>query len=230
MSHSRYGRADHGPGQAASTMTSAPRSSSALRSSLTRGSRVCRKILICAVLLILSAAPSNSEEGRPWLPTAPHLHKLSTKAEVGAYQLRVPEGYVLRTQSGPGGSMAHAWVGSPRSDGTRPYVMLTMGAPAPGETNPYTLTQVLAKFLAGIERRRKHWRQSNAEEGTIHGVQFVRAYWHGTDIETGRPMHGFNYVAMDGDKVIQLSSQDVEPSHRGALELAETAVLTFKKR
>src|SRR3990172_700233 len=155
MSHSRYGRADHGPGQAASAMTSAPRSSSALRSSLTRGSRVCRKILICAVLLILSAAPSNSEEGRPWLPTAPHLHKLSTKAEVGAYQLRVPEGYVLRTQSGPGGSMAHAWVGSPRSDGTRPYVMLTMGAPAPGETNPYTLTQVLAKFLAGIERRRK---------------------------------------------------------------------------
>jgi hypothetical protein len=42
-------------------------------------------------------------------------------------------------------------------------------------------------------------------------------------------MHGFNYVAMDGDKVIQLSSQDVAPHHRGALELAETAVLTFKK-
>jgi len=191
---------------------------------------VCRNILICAVLLIVSGVPANSQEGRPWLPTVPHLQKLPTNAEVGAYHLRVPEGYVLRNQPGPGGSMAHAWFGSTRSDGTRPYVMLTIGGPPPGEGNPYTLAQVLAKFLAGIERRRKHWSQSNSEEGTINGVKFVRAYWHGTDIETRRPMHGFNYVAMDGDKVIQLSSQDVEPHHRGALELAETAVLTFKKR
>lgn len=201
-----------------------------LRSSLRGGSRVHRTILICAALLIVSTAPSNSEEGRPWLPTPPHLQKLSTKAELGAYQLRVPEGYVLRTQPGPGGAMAHAWVGSPRSDGTRPYVMLTIAAPPPGETNRYTRAQALAKFLEGIEKRRKHWKQSKAEEGTISGVRFVRAYWHGTEIETGRPMHGFNYVAMDGDTVIQLSSQDVEPHHRGALELAETAVLTFKKR
>jgi hypothetical protein len=107
--------------------------------------------------------------------------------------------------------------------------MLIIAAPPPGEGNPYTLDQVLAKLLAGIERRRKNWKQSKTEQGTINSVKFARAYWQGTDIETGRPMHGFNYVAMDGDKVIQLSSQDVAPHHRGALELAETAVLTFKK-
>jgi hypothetical protein len=64
----------------------------------------------------------------------------------------------------------------------------------------------------------------------VNGIEFLRARWSGTDKATERKMHGFIYVAVVGQQIIQLSSQDVEPHHGAALPVAEAAVQTFRKQ
>lgn len=164
-----------------------------------------------------------------WSPNKAMIGQLAPASIIGAYKLQPPKGYVLQTLSGPGGATAQSWAGTLRPDGTRPFLMLTIFTPPTGEENKYTLAQVAAKMLGGIERRRKNWKQSPSENGTINGLTFVRTYWRGTDTVTGLAMHGFSYVAQDGKGFLQLSSQDVEPYTKTSLLLTEAAALTFRK-
>ncbi|MCI0662997.1 MAG: hypothetical protein L0220_18165 [Acidobacteria bacterium] len=107
--------------------------------------------------------------------------------------------------------------------------MLTIASPPKEELDKLTLQQSLSTFLAGIEKRQKNWKQNKVEEGSIGGIKFIRSYWEGVDPKSGHSLHGFNYVAIDGEKVINLSSQDIDPFYKESLPLTESAVLTFKK-
>jgi hypothetical protein len=109
-------------------------------------------------------------------------------------------------------------------------IMLVFLTPPAGEENKYTLDQVSAKMLAGVQRNRINWKQSPSETGTVNGITFLRTYWRGDDAATGLPMRGISYVAQEGKGFLQLASQDVEPYAKTSLLLAETSVLTLKRQ
>ena len=165
----------------------------------------------------------------PWTPDATIVQRLAPVVTTGPYQIQPPQRYVLQTRPGPSGSISQAWVGPAREDGTRCYIMLvTMTPPADGTTT-YTLDQVAAKMLAGIQKRRTDWKQTTPETGTVNGMTFVRTYWRGKEATSGVPMYGFSYVAQDGKGFVQLSSQDVEAYWKDTMPSAEASVLTFRK-
>ena len=144
------------------------------------------------------------------------------------FSIRPPKGYELVEQSGPDGMKAYAWKGALRSDNTSPYVMVgVIKAPAV-ETNMPPLNLVLAKFLSGIERRRKNWQQGPVQRDTVGGLSILRSQWSGTEPSTNWKMHGFVWVAVTGCCIFEISSQDVEPHQERALKLAEASALTFK--
>lgn len=186
---------------------------------------------IAAILqVVASACLAAPAAVAAWSSDKALSSQLAPTTTVGKYQIQPPQGYTLQTQPGPVGTSANEWVGPTRADGTRPYLMLLFFAPPLGEVNKYTLKQVCAKMLAGVERKRKDWKQSSIEQGNVNGITFMRAYWHGTDIASGQPMSGFSYVARDGNTYLQLSSQDFTQYKKVALPLAEASALTFKKK
>ena len=164
-----------------------------------------------------------------WSPDKALAGQLAAPTVAGAYQIQPPKGYVMQTGTPPGGT-AQAWVGAPRADGTRPYIMLAVMIPPADEKIVHTLDQVFAGVLAGVQKRRKDWKQTPSATGTVNGLTFVRTYWQGTDTATGLAMRGFSYAAQDGKRFVLLSSQDMEPYTKTALLLAEASALTFRKR
>ena len=187
------------------------------------------KVVVSALLSVALLSAAGAAPKVTWFANKALIGQLAPANVTGPYQIQPPKGYTLHSQPGPGGSMAQAWVGTSRADGTRPYIMLGIVTPPVGEAGKYTLSQVSAKLLAGVQRRRKEWTQKPVEMGTVNGITFVRTYWRGVDTETGLTMHGFSYVAQDGNVFLQLSSQDVEPYYKTALALTEASALTFKK-
>lgn len=192
------------------------------------------RLPLVATLACIVLAPALEASAQPaadtWRPSQELLARLADPDPVGPYQLRPPIGYPPQEREGPSGSRSRAWVGSPRSDRTRPYVMVTLAVPPPGEATASTLEELLGRMLTSVRQRRQNWTESRPESGTLGGIPFVRAYWQGTDAATRQRMHGFNYVALDGGTIINISSQDVAPHIREALALAEAAVLTFTRR
>ena len=184
-------------------------------------------------LIVVSSALLSAAWAAPkdlsWQPNKALLNQLAPVTAAGQYRIQPPKGYVLQTRPGPSGSAAQAWVGAPRTDGTRSYIMLTTLVPPAGEETKYTLSQVSDKLLAGVQGRRKDWKQAPSESGTVNGMTFVRTYWRATDTATGAAMHGFSYVGQDGKGFVQISSQDVEPHSKTTLQLTEASALTFKK-
>lgn len=185
---------------------------------------------VLALATLSSAQAKKGETLRAWIPDASLLGHLAPEVSILAFRIRPPQGYTLVQQSGPGGAQIVAWKGAVRPDGTAPYVMVAIAAPPPGERNTYTLEEVLDEFLAGVQRRRQNWTRTVSEHGQVNGLTFVRARWSGTEPTNQLKMHGFSYVTLHGQTVIQISSQDAEPHPEAALRLAEAAALTFQKR
>jgi hypothetical protein len=178
------------------------------------------------------AKTSSIPEPPRWLPEKTLLPKLSTEIEIEGYALRVPQGYTLRTPPSPAGSILYALTGLERTDASRPHVGFVI-VPIPlKESSEYTREKMLTGLLAGIEKRRRNWKQGKVEEGNINGMKFIRAYCEGEESVPGirYKMHGLTYMAIDGDKIIGFLSQDVEAHYKEALPLAETAIFTFKKQ
>jgi len=191
---------------------------------------ICGLPLIFLLVLIANIGVSGKQANSQWAPKNDLLPKLTKEETVDRYKIRIPENYTVHTRTGdPKVISGNIWVGEKRADGIRPYLMLTIASPPKEEMDKLTLQQSLTTFLAVIEKKQKNWKQIKTEEGLIGGIKFIRSYWEGIDPKSGRPLHGFNYVAIDGERVINLSSQDTDPYHKETLLLTESAVLTFKK-
>lgn len=132
----------------------------------------------------------------------------------------------MEAHDGPDGSKAFAWTSTPRADGTRPMLMLAT-APIPSNDKS-TLDQVAKKLVGGIRARRTKFHEDAPQHGSIGGLKFVLIRWSGI-AENGMKTRGFNYVAIDGSRLVELWSQDVLPGGEGALKLAEASILTCKK-
>ncbi len=193
-----------------------------------------RRIIPIVLLISFSAFPPSAITTQDpsklpdWKPNQLHLDRLDAARSVDEFLIRPPKGYIAATRIGPFGSEATGWAGPPRGNGTRPQVMLLWAKLPPEELKKYSLEQMLDELVAGLALERENWQRTPPEKGMINGVVFVRTRWSGKDRSLNHKLHGFVYVALLGEKVVQLSSQDVEPHHQEALELAESSALTFK--
>jgi hypothetical protein len=168
---------------------------------------------------------------KSWKPDPALLGDLGEEVEVGDYRIRPPRDYrrlpAVSAQGRPGDSV-YIWLGPARADGAVPRLRVLLLTPPPGEADN-DLEDILDKFLKGAREHWRAWIQESVEAGRVNGLKFVRTRWSGISIATGQPTRGFIYLARDGETVIQISSQDVEPDHEQPLRLAETAALTFRK-
>lgn len=183
----------------------------------------------CIVPPQFSLAAQEDTKLPKWNAAEPLLSQLEADHAIDKFTIRTPKGYSPQTRPGPHGSIATAWAGPPRADGTRPQVMvLTVRLPLE-ELQKYNLAQALDELVSSLRARRRNWTQTATEKGLINDLVFVRTRWKAEDLSSGLKMHGFVYVAFIDDMLVQLSSQDVEPHHEAALKLAEASILTFKK-
>lgn len=187
-------------------------------------------LMVASILLTGAFASYQNDKAPNWEPNKTLVDRLGAPVDVEEFQLRVPKQFQPTNQPGPDGSNVIAWVGDERSDGTRPYVMVTTVKLNSEQQSKLSLEQALDIFLTSIEKRRKDWNRTSAERGKVNGMTFVRARWSGMEITTEKKMRGFNYVTIDNGKLVQISSQDVEPHDKEALEIAEAAALTFLKK
>src|SRR5262245_5166161 len=180
--------------------------------------------------LIANIGVPGKQADSQWAPKTDQLPKLTKEETIDRYKIKIPGNFTVHTRTGDQKIISgNIWVGEKRADGVRPYLMLTIASPPKEELDKLTLQQSLSTFLAVLEKKQKNWKQNKVEEGVIGGIKFIRSYWEGTEPKSGRPLHGFNYVAIDGERVINLSSQDTDPFYKESLLLTESAVLTFKK-
>lgn len=185
--------------------------------------------LFPALLLSAIHAAPQAKKLPEWKSPVAWSTKLAPARKFNFGEIRAPQGYSLQQKPAPGGQ-GYAWVGREGADGTRPYLML-LGLTLPErEAKQYTAEKALNTFLQGIKARHENWSRSAAERGTINGTPFIRARWSGTHREAGVGMQGFVYVAKNGRSLIQMSSQQTQPDDFQALNLAEAAALTFKKK
>jgi hypothetical protein len=193
-----------------------------------------RNKVFCLVLLCLLglSAPAYQKDpaSSPWTPDKTLANKLDSSADVDDFQIRLPASYLPKVQPGIPGSLITAWVGAGRSDGTKPYILVTIQAVQGEDVSKITPEMALKVFLQPLEKKWKNWTGTAPEKGGINDLPFVRVRWRGVNPTTGQVTHGFSYVTVKSGKVVQISSQDVEPHHKEGLELAETAALTFKRR
>ena len=176
---------------------------------------------LLALLPILSAAQGS------WTPSPAMLPKLATYQKVEGYSIRPPKGYTGQQQN-QGPAVGQAWVSQPRPDGVRSWIMVVVGKKPPTGKMP-DLKVVARTFAAATKNLRTDWKMTEPELGKLGGIAFARIRWTGTEPNTKMKMRGFIFAAIDGDKVIQISSQDVEPGAEKPLALAEASALTFKK-
>ncbi|MCI0665140.1 MAG: hypothetical protein L0220_29090 [Acidobacteria bacterium] len=189
------------------------------------------KLIPCLTLVLIGAFASRQNDKRPdWAPDKALADKLGALVDVEEFQLRVPKQYQPISQPGPAGSNVIAWVGTERSDGTRPYIMVGTVRLNPEQRLKLSSEQALDMFLTSIEKRRKDWNRTPAERGKVNEIPFVRAQWSGTEVTSEKKMRGFCYVTIDNRKLVQISSQDVEPHDKETLLITEAAALTFVKK
>lgn len=178
------------------------------------------------------ATESESETAKPpglasWLPESSMESLLAAPEILEGVSIRPPTGYEGMIPPGaPPGVFVKGWRGEARPDNTSPSIQLNIFSPPATVTLPDADT-AMRKMLNGIKRNRNNWTESEVTRGTIQGIEFLRATWSGESKQGGVPMRGVMYVTMQDDKVIQMSSQDVEPFAEETLKLAESSLRTF---
>ncbi len=191
-------------------------------------------LFVCCVILMSLAAIKTNGQDKPalprWIPDKLLAKRLGTVVKIEKYTLQPPKDYHFLHKNGPEGAKMFAWVSDERKDGTKATLLLNLVAPPVGEATKYALDQLADKLLGGVKRRRTNWHQEKTEIGLVNGLTFARINWTGTEPIHDLKMKGFNYVAIDGDTIIQLSSQDILSEANQALPIAEAAILTLKKQ
>lgn len=164
-----------------------------------------------------------------WSADPMMLADLRAEVHLPGFCIRPPGNYKFTQRPGPAGATAFVWRGAARSDGTAPFLRVVITTHPPvGQPMP-TVETPLGRLLEGARRPRDEWQQTSTEIGQVSGLTFGRVRWSGIEPAMGARTHGFIYVAVEGRRTIELSSQDVEPHHETALKVAEASALTFRK-
>jgi hypothetical protein len=151
-------------------------------------------------------------------------------------RLQLPAGYRLEGEAVPQpGMKTLAFATSPRKDGTRGLIQVTlldMKQGPPGEA--VTLEKFAEAMIGGVRRRRTDWRESGSSS-TIAGVPGKRIEWSGSSEASPErpadrppaPMRGVMFVGIKEDLGFVLHTQDFATFADQALPLGEKALQTF---
>jgi hypothetical protein len=169
-----------------------------------------------------------------WKADPAAVKRLGSVVDFEGYSIQIPKGFQkLQSPAGSGSMRLAGWIGSERRDKTRPSLTISVVTPPSSEVEKIKampLEQLSNQLIQSVKRKRANWKQDAPEKSTINGIEFVRINWSGTHIDVDREMRGFSYFARDGDKVLQISSQDIVPDGEKDLPITEAAILSFKKR
>ncbi len=168
-----------------------------------------------------------------WHPDRGDLERLASPFELPGFEIRPPDGFrLIKSDLVPGGTTL--WTGPFRDDETYAHFMVIITTLSEKHSKR-PLEVLLKEVMAPIQQRRQKWTKTAPERGRVNGLTFVRARWRGVATSvarkglSGRQMHGFVYLAVDGQKAIQIMCQDVEPDHAESLRTCEAAALTIRK-
>jgi hypothetical protein len=164
-----------------------------------------------------------------WEPDRALLGQLAPEATFPDFRLRPPQGYQPARQT-QGTNEGYLWAGPPHPDGTRPVLIVGVHKPPSPQAPMPTLEQALQAGVDSVRQRRQQFSSMPPERGAINGLPFLRARFTGVEPRIGKRVTGAVYVSVDGRRIFQLNTQDVEPYHQATAPLRESSLLTFKKR
>ena len=195
-------------------------------------SKVIRSLSIFSLLLSFVAAGNAQkapakETTATWKNDASAATKLGPAEKVDGFLIDPPKGYLRVVPPGPEDTKFTGWVSDSRADGTRAQLVVMTFTPS-GEVHQADLEPGLKALIDNMQAGRRDRKQGAYEHGSINGLPFVRTRWEAFDTTVGRTIFAFNYLTFVRGTVVQISSQDVEPYQKSALELAEASVLTFR--
>lgn len=173
-----------------------------------------------------------------WKPDPKLVNDLAEETTAGNYNLRLPEGYTelprppAMNSPSLAGFDSHFYSINRRSDGTAATIAFIVATPPTGTREKLTLDDALKGTL---QEKESHWQdftKSSVQDGRINGIAFERVYFKG--IVSGkagtRPAHGFVYVAIDGNSILNFQAEDVEPYNDETIVDAQASVLTLRKQ
>ncbi len=171
-------------------------------------------------------------QGAVWTANPQLVNQLAPEVPVQAYRIRPPKGYNMRLQNAPNQSHGFSWQGPMRPDTSAGNLSLLILNIPPQERLGLTVDRFLGDFSRGMLMPLKATVPDIAvgpsEYGQVNGMTFLRARITGSNKVQNFKVHGFVYVALDGDKGIALAALERE-ANRQALDVSEAAALTFKK-
>jgi hypothetical protein len=162
-----------------------------------------------------------------WKPDAEFASKLSSRTQCCGFTIQPPVGYTRRNVA-QGRQELVGWQGPSRDNGTRSSFSIAVATPPPNEELP-SLDIAILKLIQNIKNRRSDWQESGPSYGQIGGIDFVKKTWSGIDLQQDVKLAGVIYVALVDGKVVQLSTQDLDPQPDDGMKLAEASIRTFGK-
>ncbi len=192
-------------------------------------------VIMFAVLVLLAArfsTESLAASGLPsWRPPAKMLNQLETEMWMGEYAMRPPAGSILQklrvSPPRSGFTRMWAWTGPRREDGSIAGLVVKVVSL---KTEPASLDRAVRDELAALKMRKKGRSPTPTEYGRINGLAFAVTRWTGTNDLRGLDIAGFTYVAVDGNSLITISSEDAVGYDVQTLPITEASARTFRRR
>ena len=173
-----------------------------------------------------------------WKPDPKLLNNLAEDTTAGRFNLRLPEGYTELPR--PSAMNApnlvnfdtHFYSSSRRSDGTAPTIALIIATAPSDKVQTLTLDDAMKGTLEQKKSQWQNFTQSPAQDGNIGGIAFKRVYFKGlvSGAAGTRMAHGFAYVAIDGNSILNFQAEDVEPYNDETISVAQASILTIHKK
>ena len=193
--------------------------------------KFCRSAFLVALFCMTSPVVAQEESKTTSLPdwkaTAEMSAQLDPEVEIGAYRIRVPAKYELKTKRDDSGFKLWTWAGARRADRSAGAFAVTL-TKIPSTERLETAKFYLNLDMRNVRKARDRLEESKPELGDINGLTFARIKWTGYQKGTKLKMSGFSYVAVDDRSVITLLSQDYK-GHEEDLSRAEAAAGTLRK-
>lgn len=182
-----------------------------------------RLFLAAAVPAMLGAGAVQAAPS--WTSSPALTTRLAPVASEGGFQVRPPVGY-----TGPHKSSDQVvicrWNGPVQPDG---HVMFLTFASLvqPPQMPKRALPQAFAGMMGVYSNHYTELKVTPTQLGVVRGILFCRCYWSGTDKETGRKMHGFQYAGQSGNVFYTVSAEGSASYSKSQFDLAEASALTF---
>jgi hypothetical protein len=178
-----------------------------------------------------SDSPNSSTAGRPWTPDAKLLDQLDPPTEVAGYLVRPPKGYKrIDAQHKP--ITLSTWEAPHKDGGDRVFLLVSVWQITEDQKAKAQPEKVLNDAFDASAKLCDPFSRSSVEPGTLGGLIFLRASGSGPfRFQKERVLKDFYYVALDGDRLIQLTATaEVLSGRTDLLDLPEAGLLTFQKK